>query len=176
MDIFSIFYSILAFVAAIGILVTIHEYGHFWVARLCGVKVLRFSVGFGKPLWVKKAGLDQTEYVLAAIPLGGYVKMLDEREGDVAEEELPRAFNRQPVSKRFAIVVAGPVFNFLFAIAAYSLMYINGVNGIKPYIGEISNPSIAQSAGVQQKDLILSVNGIQTLSWEKARLTLMQEA
>ena len=176
MNIISILYSILAFVAAIGILVTIHEFGHYWVARLCGVKVLRFSVGFGKPLWIKKAGPDQTEYVLAAIPLGGYVKMLDEREGDVAEDELKYAFNRQHVSKRIAIVAAGPVFNFLFAIAAYSLMYINGVNGIKPYIGEITKPGIAQSAGVQQKDLILSVNGIQTLSWEKARLTLMHEA
>jgi len=102
--------------------------------------------------------------------------MLDEREGEVAEEELERAFNRQHVSKRLAIVVAGPMFNFLFAIAAYSLMYISGVNGIKPYIGEITNPSIAWSAGVQQKDLIMSVNGIETLSWEKARLTLMQES
>ncbi|MCP4077861.1 MAG: RIP metalloprotease RseP [Gammaproteobacteria bacterium] len=172
----SVFQSALAFIAAIGILVTIHEFGHYWVARLCGVKVLRFSVGFGKPLWTKKAGIDQTEYVLAAIPLGGYVKMLDEREGEVAEEELERAFNRQHVSKRLAIVVAGPMFNFLFAIAAYSLMYISGVNGIKPYIGEITNPSIAWSAGVQQKDLIMSVNGIETLSWEKARLTLMQES
>lgn len=176
MDILSFFYSVLAFVTAIGILVTIHEFGHFWVARLCGVKVLKFSVGFGKPLWIKKAGQDQTEYILAAIPLGGYVKMLDEREGEVADAELARAFNRQHVSRRFAIVAAGPAFNFLFAIAAYSLMYINGVNGIKPYIGEVTNPSIAQSAGVQQKDLILSVNGIETLSWEKARLTLMQEA
>jgi len=176
MDLLSILQSGLAFIAAIGILVTIHEFGHYWVARLCGVKVLRFSVGFGKPLWIKKAGIDQTEYVLAAIPLGGYVKMLDEREGEVAEEELDRAFNRQHVSKRLAIVVAGPMFNFLFAIAAYSLMYISGVNGIKPYVGEVTNPSIAWSAGVQQKDLIMSVNGIETLSWEKARLTLMQEA
>lgn len=176
MDIFSILYSVLAFIAAIGILVTIHEFGHYWVARLCGVKVLRFSVGFGKPLYIKKAGPDETEYALATIPLGGYVKMLDEREGKVAEEEIHRAFNRQSVSKRFAIVAAGPIFNFLFAIIAYTLMYINGVNGIKPYVGEITNPGIAQSAGIQQKDLILSVNGIQTISWEKARLTLMQEA
>ena len=176
MDLISIFQSALAFIAAIGILVTIHEFGHYWVARLCGVKVLRFSVGFGKPLWTKKAGVDQTEYVLAAIPLGGYVKMLDEREGEVVAEELERAFNRQHVSKRLAIVVAGPMFNFLFAIAAYSLMYISGVNGIKPYVGEVINPSIAWSAGVQQKDLIMSVNGVETLSWEKARLTLMQEA
>lgn len=172
----SFLYSALAFVAAIGILVTIHEFGHYWVARLCGVKVLRFSVGFGKPLLSKKVGQDQTEYVLAAIPLGGYVKMLDERECDVAEQDVPRAFNRQSVGKRFAIVSAGPLFNFLFAIIAYSLMYMNGVSGIKPYIGDVSNPSLAEMAGVQHKDLILSVNGISTPSWEKARLTLLQES
>ncbi len=176
MDFISIIYSALAFVAAIGILVTIHEFGHYWVARLCGVKVLRFSVGFGKPLWIKKAGPDQTEYVLAAIPLGGYVKMLDEREGEVAKEEIGRSFNRQPVTKRFAIVLAGPAFNFIFAILAYSVMFMGGVNGIKPYIGDISSPSIAHSAGVQTEDLILSINGVETLSWEKARLTMMQQA
>jgi regulator of sigma E protease len=126
----SILYSIAAFVAAIGILVTIHEFGHFWVARKMGVKVLRFSVGFGKPLWTKKAGLDQTEYVLACIPLGGYVKMLDEREGDVAENELDRTFNRKSVWRRFAIVAAGPMFNFLFAIVAYSLIYMMGIVGV----------------------------------------------
>lgn len=176
MAIISFLYSALAFIAAIGILVTIHEFGHFWVARRCGVKVLRFSVGFGKPLWIKKAGVDQTEYVLAAIPLGGYVKMLDEREAEVAEQDLPRAFNRQSVSKRFAIVLAGPAFNFVFAIVAYSLMYLNGVSGIKPYIGDISTPSAAYSAGIKKQDLILSINDIETLSWEKARLTLLQEA
>jgi regulator of sigma E protease len=176
MAVISFLYSVLAFVAAIGILVTIHEFGHYWVARQCGVKVLRFSVGFGKPLWIKKAGVDQTEYALAAIPLGGYVKMLDEREGEVEEKDLPRAFNRQSVSKRFAIVLAGPAFNFVFAIIAYSLMYMNGVSGIKPFVGEISNPSAAYSAGVQKRDLILSINDVQTQSWEKARLTLLQEA
>ena len=176
MDIFSVLNSVLAFVVAIGILVTVHEFGHYWVARLCGVKVLRFSVGFGKALWTKKAGTDGTEYVIAAIPLGGYVKMLDEREEKVDESELHRAFNRQPVSKRFAIVAAGPAFNFIFAIAAYTLMYMSGVNGIKPIIGEIADPSLAFSAQIQQKDLILSVNGASTPSWEKARLTLMQQA
>lgn len=176
MDIFSFLYSVLAFIAAIGILVTIHEFGHYWVARQCGVKVLRFSVGFGKPLWLKKAGPDQTEYVLAAIPLGGYVKMLDEREVEVAPEDLARAFNRQSVSKRFAIVLAGPAFNFIFAIVAYSLMYMNGVSGIKPFVGEITAPSAAYSAGIRNQDLILSINDIQTPSWEKARLTLLQEA
>ena len=175
MDILSFFYSVLAFITAIGILVTIHEFGHYWVARQCGVKVLRFSVGFGKPIWMKKGGADQTEYALAAIPLGGYVKMLDEREGEVAPEERPRAFNRQSVGKRFAIVFAGPAFNFIFAIIAYTLMYMSGVSGLKPIIGDVINPSAAYSAGIQNKDIILSINGIDTPSWEKARLTLLQE-
>ncbi len=176
MDITTFITSALAFVAAIGILVTIHEFGHYWVARLCGVKVLRFSVGFGKPLWLRKAGKDQIEYVLAAIPLGGYVKMLDEREGDVDESEKHRAFNRQPVSKRFAIVAAGPAFNFIFAILAYSLMYMNGVSGLKPFIGDIQPQSVAAQAGLREKDLIVSVNGVATGSWEKARFQLLQQS
>ena len=172
----SILYSVAAFVAAIGILVTIHEFGHFWVARKMGVKVLRFSVGFGKPLWKKTAGPDQTEYVLACIPLGGYVKMLDEREGNVAENELDRTFNRKSVWRRFAIVAAGPMFNFLFAIAAYSLIYMMGIVGVKPVIGDVSNPSPAYSAGIRAQDTILSVNGIKTPSWQKARFTLLEES
>lgn len=172
----SILYSIAAFVLAIGILVTIHEFGHFWVARKMGVKVLRFSVGFGKPLWTKKAGPDQTEYVLACIPLGGYVKMLDEREGDVAENELDKTFNRKSVWRRFAIVAAGPMFNFLFAIVAYSLIYMIGIAGVKPVIGDVSSPSPAYSAGIRAQDTILSVNGIETPSWEKARFTLLEES
>lgn len=172
----SILYSIAAFVAAIGILVTIHEFGHFWVARKMGVKVLRFSVGFGKPIWKKTAGPDQTEYVLACIPLGGYVKMLDEREGDVANSDLDRTFNRKSVWRRFAIVAAGPAFNFLFAIAAYSLIYMMGVVGVKPVVGDVSSPSPAYSAGIRAQDTILSVNGIKTPSWEKARFTLLEES
>jgi regulator of sigma E protease len=172
----SILYSVAAFVAAIGILVTIHEFGHFWVARKMGVKVLRFSVGFGKPLWKKTAGPDQTEYVLACIPLGGYVKMLDEREGNVAENELDRTFNRKSVWRRFAIVAAGPMFNFLFAIAAYSLIYMMGIVGVKPVIGDVSSPSPAYSAGIRAQDTILSVNGIKTPSWQKARFTLLEES
>ncbi len=141
-----------------------------------GVKVLRFSVGFGKPLWTKKAGIDQTEYVLASIPLGGYVKMLDEREAEVAVDELDRAFNRKSVWRRFAIVAAGPVFNFIFAILAYYLIYLVGVAGIKPVIGEVANPSPAYSAGVRSQDTILSINGNETPSWEKARFTLLEES
>lgn len=176
MNIISILYSIAAFVVAIGILVTIHEFGHYWVARKMGVKVLRFSVGFGKPLWTKIAGEDQTEYVIASIPLGGYVKMLDEREGDVDAKDLDRAFNRKSVWRRFAIVAAGPIFNFIFAIVAYYLIYLAGVAGIKPVIGEIAIPSPAHTAGLLKQDLILSINGIETPSWEKARFTLLEKS
>jgi regulator of sigma E protease len=176
MDFLGIIYSILAFVVAIGILVTVHEFGHFWVARRLGVKVLRFSVGFGKPLWLRKSGADQTEYVIAAIPFGGYVKMLDEREGEVEEHELSRAFNRKSVWRRIAIVVAGPAFNFLFAILAYYLIFLVGVSGVKPVIGEINIPSPAHTAGVQQGDLIISVNGIATSSWERARFAMLEES
>ena len=117
--------SVLSFVVAIGLLVAVHEFGHFWVARRLGVKVLRFSIGFGRPLWSRRAA-DGTEYVVAAIPLGGYVKMLDEREDDVPEAERHLAFNRQDLWKRIAIVSAGPLFNFLFAIVAYWAMFVAG--------------------------------------------------
>ena len=176
MDIISIIQSIVAFIVAIGVLVTIHEFGHYWVARKMGVKVLRFSVGFGKPLWLKRMGEDQTEYVIAAVPLGGFVKMLDEREGDVNPAELDRAFNRKSVWKRFAIVAAGPAFNFIFAIAAYYLIFLVGVAGIKPVIGEVAKPSPAYTAGLVKQDRILSVNGVETPSWEKARFVLLEEA
>ncbi len=176
MDFLNLVYSILAFIVAIGVLVTVHEFGHFWVARKLGVKVLRFSVGFGKPLWLRKAGADETEYVVATIPFGGYVKMLDEREGEVAEHELERAFNRKSLWRRFAIVAAGPIFNFLFAIIAYYLIFLVGVNGVKPVIGEINNPSPAYTAGVQQGDLILAVNGVETRSWERARFAMLEES
>ncbi|MEM7563008.1 MAG: sigma E protease regulator RseP [Pseudomonadota bacterium] len=174
--IIDVLYSIAAFIVAIGVLVTIHEFGHYWVARRMGVKVLRFSVGFGKPLWLRRAGTDQTEYVLAAIPLGGYVKMLDEREGDVDAAELDRAFNQKSVWRRFAIVAAGPAFNFLFAIIAYYLIFLVGVSGVKPVIGEINDQSPAYTAGVKQGDTIIAVNGIETMSWERARFTLLDEA
>lgn len=176
MDFLTFIYSTCGFIVAIGVLVTVHEFGHFWVARKLGVKVLRFSVGFGKPLWLKRSGPDQTEYVVAAVPLGGYVKMLDEREDDVDEGELERAFNRKSVWRRFAIVFAGPAFNFLFAILAYYLIYLAGVSGVKPVIGEIESPSPAYAAGVQPGDLILSVNGVETPSWETARFRLLEES
>ena len=176
MDFLAIGYSIVAFIVAIGVLVTVHEFGHFWVARRLGVKVLRFSVGFGKPLWMHKSGPDQTEYVIAAIPLGGYVKMLDEREGEVEPQDLERAFNRKSVWRRIAIVVAGPAFNFLFAILAYYLIFLAGVSGVKPIIGEVSVAGPAYTAGVQQGDLILAVNGVETATWERARFAMLEES
>ena len=168
--------SLLAFIFAIGVLIAFHEFGHYWVARRCGVKVLRYSIGFGKPLWLRRHGEDQTEYAIAAIPLGGYVKMLDEREGEVAEEEVHRAFNRQTVGKRIAIVAAGPIFNFLFAIFAYALMYVVGVPGIKPIIGEVEEQSIAYIANIRANDEIVSIDGELTPSWGTARMAMLQSA
>lgn len=168
--------SVGAFLFAIAVLIAFHEYGHYWVARRCGVKVLRYSIGFGKPLWMKTAGPDQTEYVVAAVPLGGYVKMLDEREGEVPEEERHRAFNRQTVGKRIAIVAAGPVFNFIFAIFAYALMYVVGVPGVKPVIGEVTENSIAYHAGIRAQDEIIKVDGHRTVTWGAARIEMLQSA
>ena len=168
--------SVVSFIVAIAILVAIHEFGHFWVAKKLGVKVLRFSIGFGKPLWKKRAGPDQTEYVLAAIPLGGYVKMLDEREGEVPANELHRAFNRQSVWTRIAVVAAGPMANFLFAIVAYSLMYMVGVNGVRPVVGEVLPDSPAASAGIMAGARIVGVDGKPTPSWEIATLAMVKHA
>jgi len=176
MNLLDILQNLLAFIVAIGVLVTVHEFGHFWVARRMGVKVLRFSVGFGRPLWRRVSKKDGTEYAIGSLPLGGYVKMLDEREGEVAPDELEYSFNRKPVWRRFAIVAAGPLFNFLFAILAYYLIFVAGVTGMKPIVGEVANPSPAYSAGLQQGDVILSVNGIDTPTWEKARFTLLEQA
>ena len=130
----TILFTIISFVFALGLLVTFHEFGHYFVARLCNVKVLRFSVGFGRPLIKRYWGKDQTEWVIAAIPLGGYVKMLDEREGKVAPEDLSLSFNRMTVSRRFAIVSAGPIANFLLAILLYCFLFMYGVSGMKPIL------------------------------------------
>lgn len=168
--------SVGAFIFAIAILIAFHEYGHYWVARRCGVKVLRYSIGFGKPLWMRTGGEDKTEYVVAAVPLGGYVKMLDEREGEVPKEEVHRAFNRQSVGKRIAIVSAGPLFNFIFAIFAYALMYVVGVPGIKPVVGEVKEQSIAYNAGIRTYDEIIKVDGQSTVTWGAARIEMLQSA
>ncbi len=151
-----------AFIFTIALLVSIHEFGHFWVARKLNVKVLRFSIGFGMPLFRFKGKKDNTEFVIASIPLGGYVKMLDEREGDVAEDELHRAFNRQSVYKRFAIVFAGPFVNFVFAVFAFWLMFVIGVQGVKPVMGKLDPTSIAWQSGLRSGDHIVSVDGEQT--------------
>jgi regulator of sigma E protease len=165
--------SLAAFLLAIGVLITVHEFGHYWVARKMGVKVLRFSIGFGKPLWTKRGGADQTEYVLAAIPLGGYVKMLDEREGEVASEELNRAFNRKSLKARFAIVAAGPIFNLAFAVVAYWIIFMLGVQGMTPIVGPVEANSAAAIAGLQERDRILSVDGETTTTWSGVNLALI---
>jgi len=170
----SLLTTIIAFLVAIGVLVTVHEFGHYWVARKLGVKVLRFSVGFGKPLWTRVSGADQTEYVLSALPLGGYVKMLDEREGEVLPEEAHRAFNRQTVWVRMAIVVAGPVFNFLFAIILYALTFMMGVDAMHPYVQAVKD-SPAAAAGFQPGDLVTSVNTTAVASWEDLSMLLLED-
>mgnify|MGYP001545981578 FL=1 len=172
-DVNSILISTVAFIVAIGVLVTVHEFGHFWVARKLGVKVLRFSVGFGKPLWVRRFGEDDTELVVAAIPLGGYVKMLDEREGEVVEAERHRAFNRQPLSTRISVVAAGPLFNFIFAILVYWIMFVSGVPGIRPVVGEVIASSYAEQAGFRAGDELVDVQDHETRSWEAAVLALL---
>jgi len=156
------FWNLIFFVIALGVLVSIHEYGHFWVARKLGVRVLTFSFGFGKPL-LQKIGKDGVRYVISAIPLGGYVKMLDERESDqgLAKEDQPFAFNRKPVWVRIAIVLAGPMANFLLAILLYWIMFVIGIKGLVPEIGQPPLSSIAQQAGLEKGDRILAVDGIQ---------------
>jgi regulator of sigma E protease len=167
--------SIIAFVVALGLLVAVHEYGHFYVARRLGVKVLRFCIGFGKPIWSKVAGRDSVEYAVAAIPLGGYVKLLDEREGPVPEADLPRAFTRQTPSRRIAILAAGPAFNFIFAVAAYWLMFVTGVTAMKPLIGEVMPDSLASAAGLRAGDQIVSVAGRETRTMMDAQLAMVSE-
>ncbi len=153
-------WNLASFIVALGILVSIHEYGHFWVARKLGVKVLTFSVGFGRPL-LQKIGKDGVRYVLAAIPLGGYVKMLDERETDqeISQEDKPYAFNQKSVWVRMAIVLAGPVANFILAIFLYWFMFVLGINGITTEVGTIPEASIAQQAGLIKGDKIVRVDG-----------------
>jgi len=165
--------TLLAFIVAISLLVAIHEFGHFYVARRLGVKVLRFSVGFGRPL-LRRVGQDGTEYVLAAIPLGGYVKMLDEREGQVAEHERHRAFNRQPVSARVAIVAAGPLINLVFAVFAFWLMFVVGVQEAKPLIGDPTG--IAAESGLRYGDEIVRIDGEAVSTWTESLLAMVGKA
>jgi regulator of sigma E protease len=168
--------TIVAFLVALGSLIVIHELGHYFVARLCNVKVLRFSIGFGKALWMKPLGADRTEWVVAAFPLGGYVKMLDEREGTVAPEELPRAFNRQSVWRRYAIVAAGPVANFLLAIVLYWILFVSGIPGIKPVVGDTPPETPAALAGFAAGDVIIRIGDEPVATWQDARWLLLQHA
>lgn len=155
-----------------GVLVTFHEYGHFWVARRCGVKVLRFSIGFGKPLY-SRVDSRGTEYVVSMLPLGGYVKMLDEREGDVPAAERALAFNSQSLAARSAIVAAGPVANFLLAIAAYWLVFVTGVSGVVPLLGSVEPGSVAAQAGLEPGMEIVSVDGVETPTWRAVNQRLL---
>ncbi len=168
--------TITAFVVALGVLIVIHEYGHYVVARLCGIKVLRFSVGFGRPLWKIRHGRDQTEWVIAALPLGGYVKMLDEHEGPVAPEELHRAFNRQSVWRRILVVVAGPAANFLLAIAFYWALFVGGVQEAKPVLAAPEPGTVAEASGIARGETILKIDGEPVASWQQVRWKLLQLA
>jgi regulator of sigma E protease len=172
----SLLNTIVAFIIALGLLIVVHEYGHYLIARLCNVKVLRFSVGFGRPLFAKKIGPDQTEWVVAAIPFGGYVKMLDEREGEVDAREAHRAFNRQSVWRRFAIVVAGPIANFLFAIAAYAGLFMYGLPEARPVLGTPPEATVAAAAGLRAGDTVRAVEGEAITTWQELRWRVLQSA
>jgi len=165
--------TLLAFVVAIVVLVLFHELGHYAVARFFDVKVLRFSIGFGRVLYSRRFGNGETEWVLSAIPLGGYVKMLDEHEDTVPEQDLPRAFTRKPVLQRMAIVVAGPIANLLLAIVLYFVLFIHGVPGLKPVLGEVTPDTPAASAGLKSNQTIVSIDGQATPSWQEIRWVLI---
>jgi len=148
------------FVVAVGLLVTVHEFGHFWVARRLGFKVLRFSIGFGRPLLSRVAGADRVEYVVAAVPLGGYVKLLDEREGPVAPEDLPRSFTHRPPWQRILVLLAGPACNILFAVLVlWAMLWANGITEVRPTVGDVTAGSIAARAGLKSGDEIRAING-----------------
>ncbi len=166
--------SLFALIVTLGVLITVHEFGHFWVARRLGVKVLKFSIGFGKPIW-RRLGKDGVEYIIAALPLGGYVKMLDENESEVEipPADLPQAFNRQPVSARIAIVLAGPLCNLLFAILAYSVMFMVGIPGAKPLLDAPKPGSLAAAGGFQKGDLVIAIDGQPTPTLSAVMLELV---
>ncbi len=172
----SFLFTVASFLVALGVLITVHEFGHFWVARRLGVKVLRFSIGFGKPLWKRTGRIDGTEYVIAALPLGGYVKMLDEREEPVAKTELHRAFNRKSLPVRSAIVAAGPIANFLFALFAYWLVFVSGETGLRPLVGKVAESSVAAAAGFRPGDELMTVGGRATPTWEAAVYAFLAES
>ena len=172
MSIESLAWYFCSFLAAISLLVFVHEWGHFLAARLCGVKVLRFSIGFGRVLISRKWG--ETQWTLSALPLGGYVKMLDGRENPVPVEELPRAFDRQPVLKRMFIVVAGPLANFILAILLYWILYMHGVPDLKPVLGAPAPSSVAAMAGIQSGETVMAFDQQAIASWSELRMALLE--
>ena len=166
--------SLLAFIVAISILVAVHEYGHYIVGRWTGMKVLRFSIGFGKPLWTRiGAGEDRTEYCISAIPLGGYVRFLDGREGPVDARDEGRAFNQRPIPARIVVLLAGPLFNFLFAILAYWALFVYGVPTLRPAIGDVEPGTYAADAGLAFGDRIIAVGDAATPDWESALVAML---
>lgn len=170
--------NLVAFIVAISVLVAVHEFGHYIVGRWCGMKVLRFSIGFGKPIWMRVGGKDRTEYCISAIPLGGYVKFLGERYGSgdpVAPADEGRAFNHRPVWNRILVLLAGPFFNFLFAFLAYWVLFINGVPTMKPAVGEVADASYAAEAGLQYGDRIIKVGDRDATDWETALVAMLDE-
>ena len=167
--------AVVAFVVAVGILVTVHEFGHFWVARRLGVRVLRFSVGFGRPIWSRR-GAGGTEYAIGILPLGGYVKMLDEQDGEVPEAEGGEAFNRKPLWARSAIVLAGPAFNFLFAAFAWWLVFLIGTAGLRAVVGEVGPGSLAERAGLARGDALVAVEEREARTWSAVVAATLGEA
>ncbi len=167
--------NLVAFIVAISILVAIHEFGHYIVGRWVGMKVLRFSIGFGKPIWTWVHGADKTEYCIAAIPLGGYVRFLDGREGPVDPEDEGRAFDHRPIPARIVVLLAGPLFNFLFAIFAYWVLFLSGIPTLQPAVGNVTPDSYAAQAGLEFGDKIVAVGDVQTADWESALVNVFDQ-
>ncbi|MDH3490689.1 MAG: RIP metalloprotease RseP [Gammaproteobacteria bacterium] len=165
--------SLLAFIAAISILVAVHEFGHYIVGRWAGMKVLRFSIGFGRPFWTHVAGKDQTEYCVSTIPLGGYVRFLDSREGPVDSADEGRAFDHRPIPARIAVLLAGPAFNFIFAVLAYWVLFAGGVMALKPAVGDVTAGSYADQAGLQFGDRIVAVGDVEARDWESTLVAIL---
>lgn len=167
--------NLLAFIAAISILVAVHEYGHYLVGRWVGMKVLRFSIGFGRPVWTRIAGEDRTEYCISAIPLGGYVRFLDSREGPINAEDEGRAFNQRPIPARLLVLLAGPAFNFIFAIVAYWALLAGGIMVLTPAVGSVTPESYAATAGLRFGDKIVAVGDTDTSDWESTLVAILGE-